>query len=237
MHKKIHRKYISLAAALLTSAALLTGCGAGQSTTDTPQSTTDAAGSTDASKEATETPAASGTPSAASEKQDSSKDTDAEKTGKDSANDGADTIGEGAAPKSTPEAEDTDATKIGDTCTFHLNGSDAYQVVVEDISYTDRRSIDEETSGGKILLITYTYQSLNDDPALVDDMSFRCSVLGESCDYYPVVDQLGGDLATGNDAVTGEVAYEVPVDAEEADIYIVNTQDDADASYHIHWEA
>ena len=144
------------------------------------------------------------------------------------------TIGEGAVPSEMPDTEAATSVNLGDTCIFSQDSQELYSVTVTDISFTDRRAVVDTEEPEQVLVATYSYQSLTDDPVLVDDMSFRCIVNDtEVCPAYYLEDQIVADVA-GNDApVTAEVAYSVPADTQKVALYLTNNSNPDGENYLI----
>ena len=134
------------------------------------------------------------------------------------------TMGEGAAPTDMPELESAIARSLNETCEFTKDGQSLYTVTITGVSFTDRRAVVDTEEPDKILLVTYTYQSLTDDPVLVDDMSFRCIINDtEVAPPYYLSDQVMPELSVRDQPVTAELAYNVPANTEKAALYLTNT--------------
>ncbi len=131
---------------------------------------------------------------------------------------------EGYIPENIPEGTVAEA-ELGEEVTFTENGSEAYAVTIQSAELTDRRSVVPEDDAEQVLLITYSYRSLNDEPCLVDDMSFRLFAGDAACDSYYVSDQISGDISTG-DAVTAEVSFSLPADVSEYTLYLVDNAEE-----------
>ncbi|MDO4617262.1 MAG: hypothetical protein Q4B03_07385 [Lachnospiraceae bacterium] len=138
---------------------------------------------------------------------------------------------EGTVPDELPKGTLLTA-EVGDELTFTANGTDTHSVTIEQIGFTDRRSVIPGDETEQVLLITYSYKSLNGEGALVDDMSFRLFYDDTACDAYVVSDQLTGDLSTG-DPVTAEVSFSVPADTKEFTLYVVDNAEEENENYRI----
>jgi hypothetical protein len=144
------------------------------------------------------------------------------------------TMGEGAAPTDMPETDEATAAGLGDACVFTRDGQELYTVTITDISFTDRRAVVDTEEPEQVLVATYSYQSLTDEPVLVDDMSFRCIVNDtEVCTAYYLEDQIVADVAGKDAPVTAEVAYSVPADTEKVSLYLTNTANPDGENYLI----
>ncbi len=138
---------------------------------------------------------------------------------------------EGWIPEEIPEGTIQEA-ETGSEFQFTENGSAVYAVTIDSTEFTDRRSVVPSDTAEQVLLITYTYRSLNGEPQLVDDMSFRLYAGETACDSYNVADQITGDVST-EEAVTAEVCFSVPADAEEFTLYVVDNADDSNENYQL----
>ncbi|MCQ2500750.1 MAG: hypothetical protein MJ117_05340 [Lachnospiraceae bacterium] len=127
---------------------------------------------------------------------------------------------EGYIPEDIPEGTVVDA-EIGKEFIFHEQGHDAYAVSIDKAEFTDRRSSIPGMEAEQVLLITYSYRSLEETPHLVDDMSFRLFKDEEAMENYYVDEQLMGDVA-GSDPVTAEICFAVPKDAKEFSLFVVD---------------
>ena len=144
------------------------------------------------------------------------------------------TMGEGAAPTDMPELESAIARSLNETCEFTKDGQSLYTVTITGVSFTDRRAVVDTEEPEKILLVTYTDQSLTDDPVLVDDMSFRCIVNDtDVCTAYYLADQIVADVAGKDAPVTAEVAYSVPADTQKVSLYLTNNSNPEGENYLI----
>ena len=76
-------------------------------------------------------------------------------------------MGEGAAPTDMPDTDGAIQAAVGEACTFSQDGQELYTVTITDISFTDRRAVIDTEEPEQVLVATYTYQSLTDDPVLV----------------------------------------------------------------------
>ena len=144
------------------------------------------------------------------------------------------TLGEGIAPSEIPDPENTISRQLKEACVFSKDGQQLYTVTISDISFTERRAVVDTEAPEKVLLITYTYQSLTDDPVLVDDMSFRCMVNGSKIGQpYYLADQTVAEPAGKDQEVTAEVAFSVPADTSEASLYLTNNANPEGESFLI----
>lgn len=115
---------------------------------------------------------------------------------------------------------------------FTEKGKKAYTVTVENAEFTDRRSVIPGDQADQVLLITYTYESADGEPKLVDDMSFRLFAGETPLDPYYVSDQVMGDVST-DAPVTAEVCFAVPADATEFSLFVVDNTDEDNENYLI----
>lgn len=138
---------------------------------------------------------------------------------------------EGYIPEDIPKGTLTKA-ELGKEFHFTEQGAEAYAVTIEKAEYTDRRSVIPGDETKKVLLITYSYRTLNGEPRLVDDMSFRLFSGEDATDPYNVSDQIIGDVSTG-DPVTAEVCFSVPEDSDEFSLFIVDNTDENNENYLI----
>lgn len=143
-------------------------------------------------------------------------------------------MGEGAAPTDMPDTDGAIQAAVGEACTFSQDGQELYTVTITDISFTDRRAVVDTEEPEQVLVATYTYQSLTDDPVLVDDMSFRCIVNDtDVCTAYYLADQIVADVAGKDAPVTAEVAYSVPADTQKVSLYLTNNSNPEGENYLI----
>ncbi len=134
--------------------------------------------------------------------------------------------GEGAAPSDLPDLEEASQRQPGEDCTFTKDGQASYSVTILSIETTDRPATTDTEQADLVVLVTYTYQSLGQDPVLVDDMSFRCIANKKTvCSPYYLTDQKMPDLAENGQVVTAELAYSAPGDTTQVSLYLENPAD------------
>lgn len=138
---------------------------------------------------------------------------------------------EGYIPEDLPEGA-LIAGETGEELVFTENSASAYCVTIEKAEFTDRRSVVPGDEADKVLLITYTYRSLNGEGRLVDDMSFRLFTDETAAESYYVADQISGDLSTDT-PVTAEVAFSVPADAKEFSLFVIDNAAENNETYQI----
>lgn len=138
---------------------------------------------------------------------------------------------EGFIPEDLPEGTIHEA-ETETELHFTEKDADAYSVTIEKAEFTDRRSVVPTETADQVLLITYSYQSLNGEPRLVDDMSFRLFVDEEACEPYYVADQIMGDVSNDSE-ITAEVAFAVPKDLKEASLFIVDNAEKDNENYRL----
>lgn len=115
---------------------------------------------------------------------------------------------------------------------FTENGKTVYTVTIEKAEFTDRRSVIPGDQTDPVLLITYTYESADGEPKLVDDMSFRLFAGETALDPYYVSDQVMGDVST-DAPVTAEVCFAVPKDTNEFSLFVVDNTEEDNENYLI----
>lgn len=138
---------------------------------------------------------------------------------------------EGFIPDDIPEGTLTEA-EPGKAFTFTENGKEAYSVTIDKVEFTDRRSEIPGMEAEQVLLITYTYKSLNGEPRLVDDMSFRLFQNETAYDPYYLSDQIMADIST-DAPFTAEVCFAVPKDAKEFSLFVVDNTEKDNENYHL----
>lgn len=116
--------------------------------------------------------------------------------------------------------------------TFTEKGQEAYSVTIDKAEFTDRRSEIPGMEAEKVLLITYTYESLNGEPRLVDDMSFRLFQDETAYDPYYLSDQIMADISS-DAPYTAEVCFAVPEDAKEFSLFVVDNAEENNENYHL----
>lgn len=143
-------------------------------------------------------------------------------------------MGEGAAPTDIPEESRSSEAELGEPLIFSEDGRELYSVTLEQAEFTDRRAVAETEAPEKVLLFTYSYESLSGEAVLVDDMSFRClDSGGEACTPYYLADQLVPEVNQGGEPARAEIAFRVPEDMEQARIYVVNNSNPEGESYQV----
>lgn len=134
--------------------------------------------------------------------------------------------GEGAAPSDLPDLEEAIQRKTGESCEFTQDGQASYSVTILSIEKTDRPATTDTQQADLVLLVTYTYQSLGQDPVLVDDMSFRCIADEDTvCSPYYLTEQKMPELSEDGQTVTAELAYSAPADTSQISLYLENPAD------------
>ncbi len=139
---------------------------------------------------------------------------------------------EGYVPEDIPEGTLKQAEQKQEV-QFTEKGSPAYSVTIDNAAFTDRRSVIPGDQTEKVLLITYTYRSLNGEPRLVDDMSFRLFAGETAAESYNVADQITGDIST-DAPVTAEVCFSVPADASEFTLFVVDNAEEGNENYSLY---
>lgn len=138
---------------------------------------------------------------------------------------------EGFIPQDLPEGTIHDG-QSEEALVFTEKGAEAYSVTITKAELTDRRSVIPGDEAEQVLLITYSYQTLNGEPRLVDDMSFRLFIGEDACEPYYVADQITGDVST-EEPVTAEICFAVPADCKEATLFVVDNTEEENENYRI----
>ncbi|MDO4490233.1 MAG: hypothetical protein Q4B85_04130 [Lachnospiraceae bacterium] len=138
---------------------------------------------------------------------------------------------EGFIPTDLPEGTLIEST-TGLELTFTEQEATAYAVTIDKAEYTDRRSVLPDDQAEKVLLVTYSYRSLNQEARFVDEMSFRLFAGETPIEPYYVADQITGDVSTDS-AVTAEVCYSVPADAEDFVLFVLDNAQENNEIYSI----
>ncbi len=138
---------------------------------------------------------------------------------------------EGFIPEELPEGT-IHEVQTGEEFTFTENSTAAYAVVIDQAEFTDRRSVVPGDDAEQVLLITYTYRSLNGEPRLVDDMSFRLYTGDTAQSAYYVANQINGDIST-DAAITAEVSFSVPAEASDFTLYVVDNAEENNENYQL----
>lgn len=138
---------------------------------------------------------------------------------------------EGYIPEDIPEGTVVEA-ETEKALEFTEKNQKAYTVTIDKAEYTDRQSVIPGDQAEKVLLITYTYESVNGEPRLVDDMSFRLFAEETPMEPYYVADQIMGDVSIDT-PVTAEVCFAVPADATEFSLFVVDNAEEKNENYQI----
>lgn len=81
-------------------------------------------------------------------------------------------MGEGVPVPVEVDLEEGDIFQPKDRIVIGTEGSELYELVIEEVVYTDQR--DEYVQDpGNVILVTYTYKNLSEKAVFIDDMSFQ----------------------------------------------------------------